>query len=76
MRLNNCFVIVFSWPLTHPETIFTNEVLEHFDIHHCTSTKSGESFCTGLQQMTNSGQPYEVLVSLILMPAYMNMLLN
>ncbi len=77
MRLNSCFVMVF-FPATlmRPETVFTNEVLKHFDIHHCTSTKSGESFCTGLQEMINSGQPYEVSVSLFLMPAYMNMLLN
>ncbi|KAK0429521.1 hypothetical protein EV421DRAFT_1658863, partial [Armillaria borealis] len=50
----------FPATLMHPETVFTSEVLEQFNVHHCTSTKSGESFCASLQQMTNSGQPYKV----------------
>ncbi|PBK96030.1 hypothetical protein ARMGADRAFT_925007, partial [Armillaria gallica] len=52
--------LLFPVTLVHPETVFTTEVLDQFDIHNCTSTKSVESFCSALQKLTNAGQPNEV----------------
>ncbi|KAK0492860.1 hypothetical protein EDD18DRAFT_1108471 [Armillaria luteobubalina] len=53
--------LLFPATVVHPETVFTTEVLDQFDVHHCTSTKSAETFCSSLQKITNAGRPYEVL---------------
>ncbi|KAK0441536.1 uncharacterized protein EV420DRAFT_1219433, partial [Desarmillaria tabescens] len=43
-----------------PETVFTSEVLDNFDIHHCTSMKSAESFCAALRKMSAAELPDDV----------------
>ncbi len=39
---------LFPATVVRPETVFTMEVLDSFDIHHSTSTKSVELFCAAL----------------------------
>lgn len=53
---------LFPATTKHPETVFTGEVLDNFDVHHCTSTKSAESFCTALQKMSGAELPDDVSV--------------
>ncbi len=58
--------LLFPATLVHPETAFTTEVLDQFDVHNCTSTKLAEAFCSALQKLTNADQPGEVSVRCLL----------
>ncbi len=53
---------LFPATTKHPETVFTGEVLDNFDVHHCTSIMSVDSFCTALQKMSGAKLPNHVLV--------------
>ncbi len=54
---------LFPATVVQPETIFTMEVLDSFNIHHSTSTKSAESFCAALQKMSVTELPDDASVS-------------
>ncbi len=55
--------LLFPATIKHPETVFTTEVLDNFDVHHSTSMKLAESFCAALQKMSAPELPDEVSVS-------------
>ncbi|KAK0218872.1 hypothetical protein IW262DRAFT_1297995 [Armillaria fumosa] len=43
-----------------PETVFTIAVLDSFNIHHSTSTKSADSFCAALRKMSSVELPDKI----------------
>ncbi len=54
---------LFPATVLWPETVFMTEVLESFDIHHSTSTKSADSFCATLRKVSVAELPDDVSVS-------------
>ncbi|KAK0473336.1 hypothetical protein IW261DRAFT_1342555, partial [Armillaria novae-zelandiae] len=49
----------FPATITHPETVFTTEVLDNFAVHNSTSTKSADSYCAALQKLSLGEQPHD-----------------
>ncbi|PBK89482.1 hypothetical protein ARMGADRAFT_935637, partial [Armillaria gallica] len=62
--------LLFLTTVKHPETVFTTEVLDNFDIHHSTSMKLAESFCAALWKMSVGEQPDDVLVCVLVLPGH------